>query len=147
MSKMFALCVSLFAWYPMTQASELIAPNDSSEVPVADTASLEFIKVPIEMVNQSWFIDRIGTAMIHFTEMVEVPEALPPNVPGVRWIDVEVRDTPHSDSSKATAIVRFLLSETGVVTFPSLEFFSQTRPSGLESRIQAWVLIDHCLAL
>ncbi|MDG1668948.1 MAG: hypothetical protein P8I96_08495 [Opitutae bacterium] len=127
MNKIFALCVTLFAWYPMTQASELIAPIDLNEVPVADTALLESIKVPIEMVNQSWFTDRIGTAMIHFAEMVEVPKVLPPNVPGVRWIDVEVRDTSHSESSKATAIVRFLLSETGVVTFPSLEFFSQTK--------------------
>ncbi|MFT5826737.1 MAG: tetratricopeptide (TPR) repeat protein, partial [Yoonia sp.] len=105
---------------------EFVASN-SEVLEEVDAAEFESVSVPVEMVNQSWFTDRTGTAVIHFLESVEAPEALPSGVKGLSLIDVEVRDTPDSKSGKAAAIVRFVLRDTGVVTFPMLEFCSETK--------------------
>ncbi len=108
---------------PVVEAKPVAAEAiDAEEAP-----ELEVVSVPVEMVNQSWFTDRAGTAVIYFDEVVATPEALPFGVPGLSFIDVQVRETPDSIAGKAAAIVRFMMRETGVVTFPSLEFFGETK--------------------
>ena len=96
-------------------------------IETVEESQLEVVSVEVEMVNQSWFTDRTGTAVIHFPELVEAPESLPSGVKGLSFIDVEVRETPASTSGKSAAIVRFVCRETGIVTLPVLEFFSETR--------------------
>jgi tetratricopeptide (TPR) repeat protein len=95
---------------------------DGGVVPAAEDAEPELVSVPVEMVNQSWFIDRVGTAVIHFAHVVEPPESLPYGLKGLSLIDLDVRPTPDSKQGKSAAIVRFVLRETGVVTFPTLDF-------------------------
>ena len=90
-------------------------------------AELESVSVAVEMINQSWFTDRTGTAVIHFDDLVETPESLPSGVKGLSFIDIEVREASDSRSDKSTVIIRFILRDTGIVTFPSLEFFSETK--------------------
>jgi hypothetical protein len=98
-----------------------------ADTEVIEAAELETVSVSVEILNQSWFTDRTGTAVIHFDDVVEDLESLPIGVPGVSFIDVEVRETPDSESGKAAAVVRFILRKTGIVTFPSLEFTSETK--------------------
>jgi hypothetical protein len=105
---------------PALEVSQAMA--EEMEAPV-----LESFSVPVEMINQSWFTDRTGQAVIHFDSVVEAPESLPNGVLGVSFIDVEIRETPNSELGKAVAIVRFVLRETGIVTFPSIDFFSETK--------------------
>ena len=105
---------------------EILALN-SDVLEDVDVTELESVSVPVEMVNQSWFTDRTGKAVIHFPESVEAPETLPSGVKGLSFIDVEVLDTPDSKSGKSAAIVRFVLRDTGIVAFPMLEFFSETK--------------------
>ena len=109
------------------QPDSAVAETEPAAIEEVETPALESVSVPVEMVNQSWFTDRTGTAVIHFDEVVEAPESLPSGVRGLSFIDIEVRATPDSKSGKAAAIVRFILRDTGVVTFPSLEFFSDTK--------------------
>ncbi len=90
-------------------------------------AELESVSVAVEMINQSWFTDRTGTAAIHFDDLVVTPESLPSGVKGLSFIDIEVREASDSRSDKSTVIIRFILRDTGIVTFPSLEFFSETK--------------------
>ena len=90
-------------------------------------AELESVSVAVEMINQSWFTDRTGTAVIHFDDLVVTPESLPSGVKGLSFIDIEVREASDSRSDKSTVIIRFILRDTGIVTFPSLEFFSETK--------------------
>ena len=90
-------------------------------------AELESVSVAVEMINQSWFTDRTGTAVIHFDDLVETPESLPSGVKGLSFIDIEVREASDSRSDKSTVIIRFILRDTGIVTFPSLDFFSETK--------------------
>lgn len=97
---------------------------DDATVEVVD---LETVVVPVEMINQSWFTDRTGQAVIHFDSVVEAPESLPLGMRGLSFIDVDVRETPNSESGKAVAIVRFILRDTGIITFPALEFSSETK--------------------
>ncbi|CAA6677937.1 MULTISPECIES: BatD family protein [unclassified Lentimonas] len=102
---------------------EQVDADELESMPV----ELETVPVQVEMVNQSWFTDRTGKAVIHFPESVEAAEVLPSGVKGLSFIDVEVLDTPDSKSGKSAAIVRFILRDTGVVVFPLLEFFSETK--------------------
>lgn len=97
---------------------------DDATVEVVD---LETVVVSVEMINQSWFTDRTGQAVIHFDSLVETPESLPSGGRGLSFIDVEVRETPNSESGEAVAIVRFILRDTGIITFPALEFSSETK--------------------
>jgi len=90
-------------------------------------AELESVSVVVEMINQTWFTDRTGTAVIHFDDLVETPESLPSGVKGLSFIDIEVREASDSRSDKSTVIIRFILRDTGIVTFPSLDFFSETK--------------------
>jgi len=90
-------------------------------------AELESVSVAVEMINQSWFTDRTGTAVIHFDDLVVTPESLPSGVKGLSFIDIEIREASDSKSEKSTVIIRFILRDTGIVTFPSLEFFSETK--------------------
>lgn len=94
---------------------------------MTNATDLECVAVPLEMINQSWFTDRTGQAVIHFDSLVESPESLPSAVPGVSFIDVDVRETPNSELGKAAAVVRFILRDTGIVTIPTLEFSSKTK--------------------
>lgn len=107
-----------------------VVPEDplvAEAIKAEEAPELEAVSVPVELVNQSWFTDRIGTAVIHFDEVVATPEALPYGVSGLSFIDVQVRETPDAKTGKAAAIVRFMMRETGIVTFPSLEFFGATK--------------------
>ena len=90
-------------------------------------AELESVSVVVEMINQTWFTDRTGTAVIHFDDLVETPESLPSGVKGLSFIDIKVREASDSRSDKSTVIIRFILRDTGIVTFPSLDFFSETK--------------------
>ena len=90
-------------------------------------AELESVSVVVEMINQTWFTDRTGTAVIHFDDLVETPESLPSGVKGLSFIDIEIREASDSKSDKSTVIIRFILRDTGIVTFPSLDFFSETK--------------------
>lgn len=54
-------------------------------------AELESVSVAVEMINQSWFTDRTGTAVIHFDDLVVTPESLPSGVKGLSFIDIEIR--------------------------------------------------------
>ncbi len=78
-------------------------------------------------MNQSWFTDRPGTALIYFDEVVEGPEAWPTGVAGLSFIDIEVRETPDAKTGEAVAIIRFIMRETGIVTFPSIDFTTETK--------------------
>jgi tetratricopeptide (TPR) repeat protein len=128
---------ALFLIFPLLLTAFLNAQKVEPDLPTevvaaeiveaAEAPELESVTVPVEMVNQSWFTDRTGTAVIHFDEVVELPEALPSNVKGVSFINVDVRETPDSDSGKSAAVVRFVLRDTGVVTFPMLEFVSESK--------------------
>ena len=101
-------------------SSALAAP----ELTAVETAG-EVVSVPVEMVNQSWFTDRVGTALVHFPELVEALESLPHNTASLRLMDVAVRPTPDSKLGQCAAIVRFVPRETGLVTFPALDFAGQ----------------------
>ena len=90
-------------------------------------AELESVSVAVEMINQSWFTDRTGTAVIHFDDLVVTPESLPSGVKGLSFIDIEIREASDSKSDQSTVIIRFILRDTGIVTFPSLDFFSETK--------------------
>ena len=90
-------------------------------------AELDSVSVAVEMINQTWFTDRTGTAVIHFDDLVETPESLPSGLKGLSFIDIEVREASDSRSDKSTVIIRFILRDTGIVTFPSIEFFSETK--------------------
>ena len=103
---------------------DVVVADAEAAVEVVD---LETVSVSVEMINQSWFTDRTGQAVIHFDSLVETPESMPAGVDGLSFIDVEVRETPNSELGKAAAIVRFILRDTGIVTFPVLEFFSETK--------------------
>jgi len=124
-----------FIWIlPLLLTALLQAQEIESVVsaPVLETAEaiaveLESVSVPVEMINQSWFTDRTGTALIHFDSVVQSPESLPDRVSGLSIISIDVRETPDSEFGKTVAIVRFILRDTGVVTFPSLEFSSETK--------------------
>jgi len=110
-------------------------PQDADDVvtgEIADIAAIqvsdpELISVPVEMVNQSWFTDRVGTALIHFETEVEEPDSFPRGVAGLSITDIEVQATPDSKLGKSTAVVRFLLRRAGVVTFPALDFLADGR--------------------
>ena len=103
--------------------AQKVSPDATIAVELAEKTT---VSVPVEMVNQSWFTDRTGKAVIYFSESVEAPESLPSSVKGLSFIDVEVSDTPDSKLGKSAAIVRFVLRDTGIVTFPMLEFLSET---------------------
>ena len=75
---------TIFCILPLLLTAPLNAQKVEPDVPagveaieVIDTPELESVSVPVEMVNQSWFTDRTGTAVIHFDEVVETPESLP----------------------------------------------------------------------
>jgi hypothetical protein len=105
--------------------AETPSAADDGAMTALENAEPELISVPVEMVNQSWFTDRVGTAVIHFAHVVEPPESLPHGLSGLSLMDVDVRPTPDSKQGKSAAIVRFVLRETGVVTFPSLDFVAE----------------------
>lgn len=102
-----------------------LAAVDVVAVAEVEAPEPSLVSVPVEMVNQSWFADRVGTAVIHFEHVVEQPESLPHAVTGLSFIDVEVRETPDSPRGQSAAIVRFVLRETGLVTFPALDFLAE----------------------
>lgn len=105
----------------------LVAEPSEAITETIQAPVLESVALPVKMINQSWFTDRTGSAMIVFDSVVEAPESLPNGVHGLSFIDVEIRETPHSELGKAVAIVRFVLRKKGIVTFPSLEFLSETK--------------------
>jgi hypothetical protein len=108
------------------QKAQLEVLVSKGSVSVPETSILEPVSVSVEMINQSWFTDRMGVAVIHFNDLITKPEALPLNVKGVNIIEVAVHETPNSEFGQSTAIVRFTLQDTGVVIFPQLDFFSAT---------------------
>ncbi|MEM1222570.1 MAG: hypothetical protein AAGH40_07375, partial [Verrucomicrobiota bacterium] len=87
---------------------------------------LDFEEIEVEFINQTWFTDRVGHALIYFDTEVEEPEELPSDRV-ISFIDVEVVDAPDNEKGKFLAKVRFLIRETGPVTFPSIRFLGESR--------------------
>ena len=85
------------------QPDSAVAETEPAAIEEVETPALESVSVPVEMVNQSWFTDRTGTAVIHFDEVVEAPESLPSGVRGLSFIDIEVRATPDSKWCRTAA--------------------------------------------
>ncbi|MEM7790622.1 MAG: hypothetical protein AAF546_04405, partial [Verrucomicrobiota bacterium] len=99
-----------------------VIPLCAQEIP----DRLDFEEIEVEFVNQTWFTDRVGHALIYFDTEVEEPEELPSDRL-ISFIDVEVVNTPNSEKGKFLAKVRFLVRETGPITFPSLQFLGESR--------------------
>ncbi len=85
------------------------------------------------LVDQSWFTDRVATALVQFNRVVEQPETLPKTSGDCSILVIEVKETPSGKQGESVAVIRFLPVKTGLVTLPPLEFVSgdmiyQTKP-------------------
>ena len=94
---------------------------------VAESVSAEIQSVPLNLVNQSWFIDRPGLAVVYFDNVVDEVDEIPRGVKGLTFLDVEVQATPGSKKGKSMATLRFALRQTGLVTIPAIDFTAGDR--------------------
>lgn len=78
----------------------------------------------VELQDRSWFTDRVATAMVRFDRVVEYEEGSAEGGDGCSVLDVEIREAPGTSTSRSIAIIRFLPTRVGRVTFPALGFIS-----------------------
>ncbi len=96
----------------------------SAEEVTASAAELEVQVVPIEIRDQSFFTDRVATAVVYFDAVVKAPEETILVTDTCNVVSIEVAETTDSVKGKSAALFRFLPLKTGIVTLPSLEFKS-----------------------
>lgn len=106
----------------------------AEDTPVSEPVEvLPLSLVDYELVDQSLFVGRVATALVYFDQEIEEPEDFYRSGGKCRIIEGWVELTPDGPRGKAVALVRFMPTETGIVTLPSVEFSAeatryQTRP-------------------
>ncbi|MDQ8209525.1 hypothetical protein QEH52_18515 [Coraliomargarita sp. SDUM461003] len=81
-------------------------------------------QVQPQLVEQSFFTDRIASLWIDFDQQVASPEDWPSQSDGFRIVDIEVLAT-QTEPAGSRARIRFLPTQTGVLTLPALDFQSE----------------------
>ncbi|MGJ8651681.1 MAG: hypothetical protein ACSHX8_00275 [Opitutaceae bacterium] len=92
-----------------------------------DAVVLETVPVEVELLNQVWFTDRVGTAVAYFDNSVEPPEAWSLSNSEINFIEVSVQKTTDTKRGNYAATIRFVPRKTGKLTLPSLFFESETK--------------------
>ncbi len=110
-----------------TESTGELALEESAEATLGEVEASVVETVAVELVNQSWFVDRVGMAVVYFDAEVEELESLPHGVKGLSFLNIEVQATPDSKKGQSVATLRFVLRETGLVTIPSIEFTAGER--------------------
>lgn len=110
-----------------SQEGEFPAAESAEMTESAEPVEAVIESVPLNVVNQSWFVDRMGLAVVYFDAEVDDLEELPRGVKGLRFLDIEVEATPDSDKGKSVATLRFVLRDTGLVTIPAIDFTTGDR--------------------
>jgi cytochrome c-type biogenesis protein CcmH/NrfG len=96
-------------------------------LPAQDSQPERLVKqVPLQLRERSFFTDRIATALIEFDSLVKEPEDGATRSDGYRIVDIEITPKPRTESEGSIARIRFLPTQTGVLTVPSFEFSSET---------------------
>ena len=124
LARAYMCLVAMFASLACAQ-SELQRPM--SNEPDADEA-LQLIEktVGLTVFEQSFFADRIASAMVYFDTVVAPPDYSSRESDSCSVFDIEVLETPDSAKGKSVAMFRFLPKRVGVVELPSLEFRSES---------------------
>jgi hypothetical protein len=92
---------------------------------VVETAMVgQTINVSLNMMEKSFFKDTVATAIATFPGPADPFTAYPEDTPGITIIEVQVLDDPKGDGS--IGVIRWMPLETGLVTLPALDFFSET---------------------
>lgn len=89
----------------------------------ADTQLPETV-VSVTLREQSFFTDRVATAVAYFDSVVSEPEEWTRESDTCTLVGLEVVETPDSETHQSATVLRFLPKQVGVVTLPSLEFES-----------------------
>ncbi len=80
--------------------------------------------ISINMMEKSFFKDTVATAIAQFPGPVDPFTAYPEDTPGISIIEVQVVADPKGEGS--LGVIRWIPLETGLVTLPALDFFSET---------------------
>ena len=79
---------------------------------------------PTTLNDKSFFVNHASTVVIQFDSVVNEPTE-PPLLPkGFYLSDLRIKNTPDSKNSKSVAIIDFVPTTSGILTFPSLSFKS-----------------------
>ena len=113
----FVLCNSDTSLGQASDVADASAGEDKREV----------IEVALEFKEQTWFTDVLSTAVVRFPESVEQPDGLPTGDENVSFAGVEFVGETKANDQTARAVIRFQPRHSGVVTFPPLEFQSDTK--------------------
>ncbi|MEM6601299.1 MAG: hypothetical protein AAF649_07940, partial [Verrucomicrobiota bacterium] len=89
-------------------------------------AELPVKTVAVELEHQTFFTDRVATAIVYFDTVVYKPQDTIHESDSVRVIEIEVFRTAESEKGVSAAIIRFLPKRSGIALLPVLEFSSET---------------------
>lgn len=82
---------------------------------------------PTKLNDKSFFVNHQSTVVIEFDSVVNEPLE-PPFLPkGFYLSDLKIKNTPDSKSSKSVAIIEFVPTTAGILTFPALRFESAAK--------------------
>ncbi|MEX0322441.1 MAG: hypothetical protein AB3N63_09810 [Puniceicoccaceae bacterium] len=80
--------------------------------------------ISVNMMEKSFFKDSVATAIARFPGPVDPFTNYPEETPGITIIEVQILDDPQGVGS--LGVIRWMPMETGLVTLPALDFFSET---------------------
>ncbi len=123
----FVYTVIALSFFATLYGQDAELASDKAITEIDESAEPVIESVPLNLVNQSWFTDRIGMAVVYFDAEVDALATLPRGIKGLSFLDIEVQAIPDSNKGKSVANLRFVLRETGLVTIPSIEFIAGER--------------------
>ncbi|MGZ0709607.1 hypothetical protein ACWPKO_14860 [Coraliomargarita sp. W4R53] len=106
-------------------ALSLSAQDAEPELEPELKIELPLKRVQPQLIEQSFFTDRIASLLVEFDTVVESPEDWPSQSDGFRIVEIEVQTT-HSEPAGSRARIRFLPTKVGVLTLPPFEFQSDS---------------------
>jgi hypothetical protein len=80
--------------------------------------------VQVRLQEQTFFMDRVASAIIYFDREVTLPQQWPDGNGTVNFLAIDLKATPNSQHGPQAVVMRFLPLKLGTINFPILNFSS-----------------------